>query len=167
MKNKSPRKIVLIISFVLIIAIGVSATLAYVVNSSGSIVNRFSPSRVECLVVDGGNSISVRNTGDVDAYIRASYTVNWMDSSGNVSGTKPTAGAEVASGWSPVGDIWYYDAVVPVNGEVIFVSFTSASSGEYHLAVEVVAEAIQSEGMGSDVDTAIEAWSAAKSRPVN
>ena len=166
MKNKSPRKIVLIVSLVLIIALAASATLAYMVNSSGSVVNRFTPSSVQCLVVEGEGAISVRNTGDIPAYIRASYVLNWMDASGNVSGVKPNAGVSVASNWTNVGGIWYYGAEVPVGGEIAFVSFTPASNGDYHLAVEVVAEAIQSEGMGSDVANAIDAWAAAKTRPV-
>ena len=126
--------------------------------------------------------VQIKNTGDTDAYIRVAVVVNWMSEDGTkVWATKPVEGddytinLDLNNGWSPVGDYYYYgSAVAPCTHKdgdehtgcmtsVLISSCTpvagSAPDG-YYLSVEIVASAIQSNGMGAN--SAQEAWAKAQ-----
>lgn len=158
------RKSSVLLCLILVLCMAIGGTLAFVIYKTGSVTNLFSPTEVACAVIsDDDGNIFVKNTGDIPAYIRATYTVNWMDANGNVSGTKPTYTPTINStDWS-VGDDGFYYYKNKVDPEVFTNSFVkefvSEQSGEYWLTVEVVAEAIQADGMG--VTSAEDAWKAA------
>lgn len=172
-RRKLNKFFLVTLSLVLLLGIAGGATLAYVVAAGGTVKNSFTPGEVKCSV--NGN-YEITNDGNVDAYIRAAVVINWENGNGDISGTAPVVGTDytlaLGADWT-LGDdgFYYYNQVVPFAGEnekttpvVIVRTKTEAPEG-FDLIVEVLAEAIQADGMGENVDTAQEAWAAAKTRP--
>ena len=160
-KKRAARPLILAL---LVLSIGVGGTLAYMIAQTQDITNAFVPGDVSCQVTESNGEFSVKNIGNVKAYIRAVVVVNWMDSSGNVYGTPPVCTITPNDGWSydSTTDIYYYNAAVDSQAATTTAPATvicsqDAPSG-YSLVIEVVAEAIQAEGMGAS--SAQDAWAA-------
>jgi hypothetical protein len=117
--------------------------------------------------------VQIKNTGNTDAYIRVAVVVNWMSADGTkVWAQKPEAeDYEISdnlsgNGWIDGGDGYYYytDPVEP--GEMTDILINSATQTvtgpvgtdgtQYYLSIEIVASAIQAEGMGAS--SAQDAW---------
>ena len=119
----------------------------------------FAYAEVSCQVTD---TLAVQNTGTAQAYIRASYAVNWMDGEENIVAAVPEdysyALDENQGAWvEGVDGYFYYPAPVAPGEETPSLLTCSVSRPEnpvYTLSVEVVAEAIQSNPAGA----AEEAW---------
>lgn len=180
-KNYGRKSSVLFGAIMLFLSLLAGGTLAYIVAATDQVTNQFEPARVACRVnVNSDNIIDVTNTGNVDAYIRASYVVNWMDSTGSIYAIAPATG-EYSVGinstdWQLHTDGYYYykHRVTPepdnVDSDedttkylVTFVSVTGTPpSTDYTLNVEVVAEAIQADGAkvegGTTTPAYIDAW---------
>lgn len=127
--------------------------------------------------VNTGNKkedVKIKNTGDTDAYIRVALVVNWMNDNGNVWGTKPVEGTDynmtldLANGWSKGSDGYYYyntkvakDQSTPIlidEAEVLTNPGPKGTDGtQYYLSIEIVAEAIQAEGIDASY-SAQQAW---------
>ncbi len=132
-------------------------------------------------VVETGNSktnVQIKNTGDTDAYIRVAVVVNWMSEDGSkVWAQKPVKDADYKisynlsnNGWIDGGDGYYYYTQPVDPNEMTGVLINSATQEvtgpkgtdgtQYYLSIEIVASAIQAEGMGAG--SAQEAWVKAK-----
>lgn len=131
---------------------------------------------------DKKSNVQIKNTGDTDAYIRVAVVVNWMSADGTrVWAKKPVEGEDYTmildldNGWSSVGDYYYYSsAVAPCPHEdgdehagcmtSVLISSCTPAAGRapdgYYLSVEIIASAIQSNGMGAN--SALEAWAKAQ-----
>lgn len=164
-RSDSRHKLLLPISIVLLLSAAIGGTLAYIAVSTPAVVNQFSSASVSCMVNvdDATRTIDVTNTGNINAYIRATFIVNWMDADGNVYGIAPVKGEQkgqedyyvtpMGTEWTydSVNDIYYYPQVVKPGDTTkdlvadIYVTENAAPTG-YHLSVEVVAEAIQADG---------------------
>lgn len=162
-RRRRAKPFLLLLSIVLILGLSIGGTVAYIATNSGAVKNEFIPAQVSCEVQQSDSNFSVRNTSNISVYIRATYTVNWMDEDGNVSGTKPSYTPTInTDDWSVESDgFYYYNSKVDSgnNTSALITGFTTSESGEYSLTVEVVAEAIQAEGMGAE--NAQDAWSKA------
>lgn len=131
-------------------------------------------------------NVQIQNTGDTDAYIRVALVVTWKNEEGNVYAQAPVASDENnandysivfadQSGWEQGNDGFYYytESVHPCTHtdeephvgcmtEVLIQSVTQTEAQKanapdgYFLSVEIVASAIQSEGMGAT--SAQDAW---------
>ena len=171
MGRKPMKALILTLSIVLLLYAVVGGTLAYVVMKTASVNNEFDEAYVDCTV---NSNFSVTNNGNVDAYIRAAIVVNWANSSGDVYGLTPKYSISInaSSDWND-GTPWYLDPstgfyyyksnVAPSGGTSALVTGFSANESapddDYFLHVEVVAEAIQAEGYGSNGKLAVEnAW---------
>ena len=166
-KNRK-RVLVLLLCIVLIIGVAVGGTLAYLQTNSGSVQNLFAAGYVRSSVDEAGR---VTNNGNTDAYVRAYVVVNWMNADGNVYAIKPDYTLAANTGWTFDGEFFYYnyslapgDTTATAPASVFWSG--AAPSDAYTISIEYVAEAIQSKGMGDDVDSAQKAWAAAVSRPV-
>ena len=78
------RKATLLVSLVLILTMGIGATLAFLVDSTDDVENVFEPGRVPPTVVeefdgDVKNNVAVKNNGNVDAFIRVAVVANWVE----------------------------------------------------------------------------------------
>ena len=118
--------------------------------------------------------VKIRNTGDTDAYIRVAVVVKWVNKDGKVWATEPkrneyTINFILDKGWVADPDSYYYysEKVAPngLTSELID-SVTQNVAGpvgidgtQYYLSVEIVASAIQADGIGAT--SALDAWDAA------
>ena len=148
---KRNKTFALILAIVLLLTVSVGGTLAYLSTKTEPVTNRFVPAYVSCEV---NSDCTVKNTSNVDAYIRAAVVVNWMDASGNVYGTKPNCTVTENSGWTESSGFYYYNGAVAAGETTTTAPVTvgnpgAAPSSDYTFSVEVVAEAIQAEGMGA------------------
>ena len=157
------RTAVLLIAVLLLITTAVGSTAAFLVTKTGPVVEDFAYAQVSCQVTRSGNTLGVKNTGTAQAYIRASYAVNWRDREENIVAAVPEdyscAPAENPQGaWVDGGDgYFYYPYPVAPGGEapsLLTCSVSCPEDPEYTLSVEVVAEAIQS----NPAEAAEEAW---------
>ena len=120
--------------------------------------NTFEYAKVSCEVTEtfdmnAGRCVQVRNTGTIDAYIRATYVVNWVDALGNIVASDPEGYSyslteNPDSKWTKIGDYYYYLTPVAPNdstlGNLLTCTATYPDNPEYTLSVEILAEAIQS-----------------------
>lgn len=107
--------------------------------------------------------VQVKNTGTTDAYIRATYVVNWVDAQGRISASDPEGYSysltENPDGaWTEKDGYFYYTSSIAPGastaGSLLTCEVTYPENPEYTLSVEVLAEAIQ-----STPDNAVqEAW---------
>ena len=160
MKTKQP---VALVALLLLLCCTVAGTLAYVVTSTNSVTNTFTPASVSTEVnedFDGitKSNVTIKNTGNIDAYIRATVVVNWASDKevGVVSGTAPKEGTDYTIDWTmvnwvKVGDYYYYTQKVAAKGETKQL-FTDCKLKEgvtppsgYHLQVTILADGIQAE----------------------
>ena len=133
------RKLALLLSLILLVSVAVSGTLAYLLMGTESVTDTFTPAEVKCEVTVSGNTYTIKNTGNIPAYIRAVVVVNKISENGVEF--VPTNDAEVtitANGMTLSGDV-YKSGVVAVDGTVSL-SVTDANG----FNVQVLAEAIQS-----------------------
>lgn len=154
------RTAVLLIAVLLLITTAVGSTAAFLVTKTEPVVENFAYAQVSCQVTD---TMGVKNTGTAQAYIRASYAVNWLDGEGIIAAVTPEgyscALAENPQGaWVEGGDgYFYYPAPVDPGGEtpsLLTCRVSCPEDPEYTLSVEVVAEAIQS----NPAEAAEDAW---------
>lgn len=153
------RTAVLLIAVLLLISTAVGSTAAFLVTKTEPVVEAFAYAQVSCQVTD---ALAVQNTGTAQAYIRASYAVNWLDVNGNIVAAVPEGYScdpvENQDDWTEGGDgYFYYPYPVDPGSETPSLLTCSPSYPEnpaYTLSVEVVAEAIQSD----PAEAAAEAW---------
>ena len=166
-KRSSRRKAaVLLSSLALLITLAVGITAAFLIASDGPITNLFNPSAVSCQVneqsFDGmaKTNVTIANTGDTEAYIRAAIVVSWKDEQGgNVYGAAPVEGKDYTvdlnvADWIKGNDGYYYykKPVAPKgeSGSVTAVLIKSCTVKQdnapvgYGLNVEILGSAIQS-----------------------
>lgn len=156
------RTAVLLIAVLLLISMAVGSTAAFLVTKTEPVVEDFAYAQVSCQVTRSDNALAVQNTGTAQAYIRASYAVNWLDREENIVAAVPEDySCDLAENpqWEKGGDgYFYYPAPVAPGGETPSLLTCSPSypeNPEYTLSVEVVAEAIQS----TPAEAAEDAWS--------
>lgn len=164
MKNRTKMILVLAMAVVLLTA-AVGGTLAYLATKSGPVVNTFEPARVTCKVsesFDGSkkSNVQIVNTGTTSAYIRAAVVANWCDANGNIIAPQTVdLTGKMGTGWSQGDDGYYY-----YNSPVAAGDPTSNLINSYtpvrpegvpagsHLVMDIVCQAIQSEGGAVKVD---------------
>ena len=155
------RKMIAVLSLVLIAGLVAVSDFAdaYMRKTTEEVDNTFIPAYVACVVDEDfadnkKTSITVKNTGNIDAYIRVRLVSYWIDESGAIvskSSEMPTFG--IADDWIPdAGNYTYYytkkvapDAFTTTlldSGSTITLRLSSEG---YRQVVEVFAEAIQAE----------------------
>ena len=164
MRNFSKKTIALVVSTVLLLTITVGSTLAFLIAKSGSVVNTFTPSKVTTSVdetFENGvkSDVSIVNTGDTPAYIRAAVMITWQNAQGDVYGRMPVAGTDYdityLTGNIATKDCWvlgedgYYYYTTPVDakestGILIKKCEAKATAPEgYSLCVEILGSGVQ------------------------
>lgn len=157
------RRRPLALCLALLVLASASGTLAYIALKSDLLANLFAPAHVTCEVVVGSGTRAVKNTGDVDAFIRAAVTVNWVaeGDENTTRGIAPQADSDYTltlntgddGNWIAHGDGYYYykyivapEAVTDNLVQSIALAQGATAPTGYALAVEVAAEAIQADG---------------------
>ena len=163
-KSGGPRRpLLLLVSLVLLLALAVGGTVAWLNTSTGPVENTMIPGNVPITInekFENGTKrdVSVTNDGNIDAYIRVAIVANAVDGEGNIiAGTAPTFTVD-ESKWQKLDDgYYYYKGAVAPNGktEALFTEPVTVT-GE----LNILAESIQALG-GIDGKTASEyAWGA-------
>lgn len=188
MKKYINRKSVLITSIALLLLVAVGTTLAYIFTQTDLAENTFKTSKVSCAVLENDSAIEnpgnvvhtgttkknvkIKNTGDTDAYIRVAVVVNWVSADGSmVWAAKPMFSVPTdKSSWTVGTDGYYYYTQPVAPGDTtsdLIENFMNDVAGpvgtdgtQYFLSVEIVASAIQANGMGAD--SAQDAWAKAQ-----
>lgn len=146
------RAVVLLVSLVVLLAVTVGTTIAFLANKTPEVENTFTPSRVACAVneVTKNQVYTVQNTGDTTAYIRAAVVVNWVNDAGHVYAKAPTYTVTPENTNWVLGSDGYYYYINPVAAgayidETLTVMLDDGSivPTGHTLQVEVVASAIQ------------------------
>lgn len=164
------KRVALVASLLVVLALGCGGTIAWLTDKD-QVKNTFSPGEVTTTVVENldGNTksnVKIKNTGSVDAWIRATVVITWQDEDGNVYGQLPVANTDYTIVWSWVGlenldpsssgqwvkgsDGFYYwtSPVAPegLTGKLIVscIYNTDKAPEGYSLTVEVIGSGIQS-----------------------
>lgn len=112
----------LTIAIILILVMAIGGTVAFLVTHTDQIVNTFQPTDVTCEINEEFNdnntvktSAVVENTGKIPAYIRVAVVANTVDAEGSITGAADVSNKLAGSGWTKVGDYYYYNGVVKPN----------------------------------------------------
>lgn len=189
MKAFSTKILISVTAVALLLFVTVGSTAAYLYIGTPNVTNTFQPSQVSCAVVENGtaytgnvvsvsqkSNVTIKNTSNIPAYIRAAILVTWKSADGKVYAVQPQEGTDNdytlqlnTTDWMQGTDgYYYYNSSVTANGSTtalitsatrIKESFVGSNNTQYYLSIEIVAEAIQADGMG--VTSAQDAWAAA------
>lgn len=178
--NNRPRKRVryrvnktlfLLLAVIMLIGVTAAATVAFLVTETDPVVNSFEYAKVSCEVkesFDGAtkSNVQIQNTGNTDAYIRATYVVTWRDRSGNIAASVPegysyTLTENPDGKWTKgSGGYFYYGTPVApgasTEGSLLTCTVIYPANPEYTLSVEILATAVQS----NPASAVTEAWGA-------
>ena len=158
------RSIILLVSLLSVIALSIGTTLAFIFTNTGKVENTFNPAQISCEVTEEfknniKTNVSIKNTGNTDAYIRAAVIVTWVNNDGNVYATAPqedndytiTLADNFGENWLTASNGFYYckAPVAPDRETPQLIKECSVIDGKapegYLLSVEILASAIQSE----------------------
>ena len=148
MKTKNLKTAILILSIILVLLCGTTFALMY--RQTQALNNQLEAAVVKCAVeenFDGEKktSIAVKNTGNIDAYLRVCLVSYWVDEAGNII-SKPSQmpALSKADGWvAGTGNTYYYSKPI-APGDSTPNLLASALNLENLQVVEVFADAIQS-----------------------
>lgn len=163
MKTKKP---VALVALLVLLCCTVAGTLAYLVDKTPEVKNTFEPAKVTTKVeekFDGitKSEVKIKNTGNINAYIRVAVVANWANSAGDVyGGAVPTDKGDkkdydltlkANNGWIKGADGYYYyiHPVAPKESTTaIFEDITQLTDDPaegYGLQITILADGIQSE----------------------
>ena len=149
---------VLFMAIILLIGAVIGSTVAFLTTKTEPVKNSFEYAEVSCEVTEEFNNntkehVQVKNTGTTDAYIRATYVVNWVDAQGRIAASDPEGYSysltkNPDSAWTEKDGCFYYTSSIAPGastaGSLLTCEVTYPENPEYTLSVEVLAEAIQS-----------------------
>lgn len=156
---------ILFIAVVMLIGAVVGSTVAFLVTQTDPVENKFTYASVSCTVSESFNGttkekVQIQNTGTTDAYIRATYVVNWLNKDGSIApvpqGTIPNGytlsiSENPDNAWTKGTDGYFYylTPVAPgglTDGSLVncTVTYPQGVEPEYILSVEILATAVQS-----------------------
>lgn len=147
----------LLLSVLLLMTLAVGGTIAYLVTRETPVTNTFLPSHVSSEVTeefDGTEkkNVNVKNTGDIDAYVRVRLVTYRVNENGeHIGGAAEIPKFTLGEGWISVGMYYYYTLPVapgeipdaPLAQSITLRSYDDADGGVQ--VIEVMAEAIQSQ----------------------
>lgn len=140
------RALILLASLVLIVGMAAGGTVAWLITNTGAVQNTMVPASVPITIneaVSGTTktSVTVKNTGNTDAYIRVAIVANAVDADGNVIAGDHPAYTVNPTNWTQIGNYYYYNGIVS-SGEStaeLFTGDVNFADGE----VNILAESIQ------------------------
>lgn len=156
---RTGRLTTMVIATVLLLALAIGGTLAWLSTKDGPITNTFTPSKVTCEVTEGFNgstgvksNVNVKNTGTIDAFIRVKLvTYRTNDQGQHIGGTAPLPTFTPGANWVSYDGYYYYTLpVAPGESPETNLADSMTLTGSYSdtdggkQAVDVMAEAIQS-----------------------
>lgn len=157
--KKSKKIIITLILCLCVAACTIGTVLAFLTDITDTITNEFIPAKVTCSVEETFENgvkedVKVKNTGNINAYIRSAVVVTFVSDDGKILATSPTEGINyhitfANSDWEKGADgFWYYKTpVAPDEVTTPLIKTASAINAPdgYRLNVQILASAIQSE----------------------
>ena len=159
--NARPRRrgraTAMLLATVMLFALAVGGTIAWLIDKDRPLVNTFDPSKVTCEVqekFDGKvkSDVNVKNTGDIDAFIRVKLvTYRTNDAGQHIGGTAALPQFTLGANWVEYNGYYYYTLPVApgdnpatklTDSMTLTESYDDADGG--HQSIDVMAEAIQS-----------------------
>lgn len=154
-KNKKTGFIIAIC--LLIVACATVSTFAYLIDSTAPISNEFVPAKVTCEVeetFENGvkENVCVKNTGNIDAFIRASVVVDFVSDDNKILATAPLENVNYSVVWGAdwqkgKDGYWYYKkAIAPdkMTTPLINTATEIFAPYGYRLNIQIIASAVQS-----------------------
>lgn len=163
------RPLALLLALILVVGAAAGGTVAWLTQTTQTENNNFSYGTVSCRIDEKFDNytksdVTVTNTGNTPAYIRATYVVNWLDKDGNIAASVPEGYSysltENPGGTWTKGNGGYFYYLSPVApgastpGSLLTCTVTRPENSEYRLSVEILATAIQS----TPAKAVTEAW---------
>lgn len=159
-KRPTGRLVAMALATVLLLALTIGGTVAWLTSKTNDITNTFTPSKVMCAVSeffdeDTGvkSNVNVTNVGDTDAFIRVKLVTYRTNAEGkHIGGVAEVPKFTPGDGWVKYGDYYYYTKPVAPNAQPekalidniqLASSYPDADGG--YQAMDVMAEAIQSQ----------------------
>lgn len=159
---KARKTATLLVAIVLLIGVAVGSTVAYLIDRTNRIENKFEYAKTNVTVTEELNdttksNVKVENKSNIPVYIRATYVANWVDAFGNIVTSVPTGYGYVLkenlnANWMDGPGGYYYKYPVQPNGSTEGSLLTctvtypeGVTTPEYTLNIEILATAIQSE----------------------
>lgn len=158
-RKKKVNVAVIAVLFLCIIAGTVGGAYAYLTAKTDPISNEFVPAKVSCLVEEDfaegvKSNVKVRNTGNIDAYIRAVVVATFVSEDGKVLATAPKESVDYFIQWGDDGWIkgqdgyWYHTK--PVKPEettvpLIESAYELSVPDGYRLHLQILATGVQSD----------------------
>jgi len=157
---RNSRMATITVSVVLLLALTIGGTIAWLSTKAGPLVNPFTPSKVTCEVTEEDfndetgikTNVNVKNTGDTEAYIRVKLvTYRTNDAGQHIGGTAALPTFTPGENWVAYGGFYYYTQPVAagaspasalISSITLVSSYDDADGGRQ--AIDIVAEAIQS-----------------------
>ena len=147
----------MLLAVLLLLALAIGGTIAYLTDNSTPVTNTFTPAHVSCEVTEKFNgevksNVNVTNTSDIAAYIRVklvTYRVNNQDQ--HIGGTAELPSFLLGKNWVEHDGYYYYKLPVAAgqtpaanltDSIELKASYDDADGGKQ--AIDVMAEAIQS-----------------------
>lgn len=157
---RTGRLTTMVIATVLLLALAIGGTVAWLSTKDAPITNTFNPSKVACEVTekfDGStgvkSNVNVKNTGTINAFIRVKLvTYRTNDAGQHIGGTATIPSFTFGENWVEFGGYYYYTLPVAAGEKpatnltetmTLTSSYSDADGG--HQAIDVMAEAIQSQ----------------------
>ncbi len=155
------RLAMMVLSVVLLLALAVGGTIAWLSTKTTSVTNTFTPAKVTCDVTENFDentgvktNVNVTNTGNIAVYIRVKLvTYRTNDTGQHIGGTAVLPTFKLGADWVKHGKYYYYYTLpVEPNAQpqtnladsmTLEKSYKDADGGKQ--ALDVMAEAIQSE----------------------
>lgn len=154
------RPLALLLALILVVGAAAGGTVAWLTQTTGTANNNFEYGRVSCEVSENFDGVSTKqdvqitNKGNIPAYIRATYVVNWLDKDGNIAASVPEVYSynltENPNGTWTKGTDGYFYYLTPVApgastpGSLLTCTAVRPENPEYRLSVEILATAVQS-----------------------
>lgn len=158
---KARKTATLLVAIVLLLGVAVGTTVAYLIDRTTPIENKFEYAKTDVTVTedfDGKtkSNVQVKNNSNIPVYIRATYVANWVDAAGNIVTPDPDEydyqlNENPEKTWVQGKDGYFYypTPVQPkdlTGGSLLTCTVTKQPANpEYTLNVEILATAIQSE----------------------
>ena len=158
-KRPGGRLAAMTVATVLLLALTVGGTVAWLTSKTNDITNTFTPSKVTCRVDENfdpttgvKSNVKVTNTGDTTAFIRVKLvTYRTNDAGDHIGGTADPPAIEFDGNWFLYNGYYYYKKPVNVGDQTtnlidsitLTENYNDADGG--HQAIDVMAEAIQSQ----------------------
>lgn len=154
---RTGRLATMVIATVLLLALAIGGTVAWLSTKDAPITNTFKPSKVACEVTENFNgevksNVNVKNTGTINAFVRVKLvTYRTNDQGQHIGGTASLPNFTLGKGWVKYGDYYYYTLPVApgespktnlTDSMTLVDSYLDTDGGKQ--AVDVMAEAIQS-----------------------